>query len=173
MVGMLQALRHTALHHRLKAEGRLYENTTSGDNLSVPNFRTTLPRSVLVKGYCDLLQSLYSPEAYFTRTLRSLEIWKTRKPQVPAKLGWDLKIKGFFGGLWHLGVKSHYKWPFWKTLATIVTRHWREPVKIVHGFSILLAGRHMVNYTEFLTARYRQLDPALLEDPVPVTSAVS
>ena len=80
MVGMLQALRHTAMHIRLKKEGRLYENTTTGDNLSVPNFRTTLPRAELVKGYCDLLQSLYSPDAYFKRALRSIEIWQTRKP---------------------------------------------------------------------------------------------
>ena len=173
MVGMLQALRHTALHHRLQSEGRLYENSTTGDNLSVPNFRTTLPRSVLVKGYCDLLEKLYSPQAYFKRSLRSLEIWKTRKPQAPAKLGWDLKVKGLLGGLWHLGVKSHYKLAFWKTLATIVTRYWREPVKVVHGFAILLAGRHMVTYTELLTNRYRQMDPALLEDPVPATVSVS
>lgn len=172
MVGMLQALRHTALHIRLKKEGRLYENTTTGDNLSVPNFRTTLPRKELVEGYCDLLESLYSPDAYFTRALRSIEIWQTRKPQVPAKIGWDLKIKGLFGGLWHLGVKSHYKMAFWKALTTILVRHWRQPVKVVHGFSILLAGRHMVNYTETLTTRYRAMDPALLEDPVPVSSAV-
>ena len=124
-------------------------------------------------GYCDLLEQLYSPQAYFKRALRSLQIWQTRKPQAPPKLGWDLKIKGFFGGLWHLGVKSHYKLPFWKALATMMTRHWREPVKVVHGFSILLAGRHMVNYTELLTSRYRQMDPTLLEDPTPVTVSVS
>lgn len=169
MVGMLQALRHTALHHRLQKEGRLYENTTTGDNLSVPNFKTTLSRRTLVTGYCDLLEKIYSPKAYFKRALRSMEIWRTRKPQKPAQHPWDLKIKGFLGGIYYLGIKSHYKLEFWKSLAIMVARWWREPTKIVHGYSILLAGRHMIEYSEKLTARYRALDLDQLEDPVPVT----
>lgn len=167
MVGMLQALRHTALYHRLQKEGRLDEHTT-GDNAAVPNFRTTLPRPALVKGYCDLLESIYSPQAYFKRALRSMEIWKTRKPQKPARHDSDLRVRGFLGGLWSLGFKSRYKMLFWKSLATLVARWWREPTKIVHGFSILLAGRHMIDYSATLVERYRALDLSLLDDPVPV-----
>ena len=172
MVGMLQALRHTALHHRLQSEGRLYPDSTTGDNLSVPNFRTTLPRATLVKGYCDLLEKLYSPEAYFRRAIRSLELWGPQKPQQPAKLGWDLKIKGFLGGLYHLGIKSNYKLPFWKALGTMVARWWNQPTKLVHGYSVLLAGRHMIEYSELLTSRYRSMDLSLLEDPAPVPISV-
>ena len=170
MVGMLQALRQTALHDRLRKEGRLYPDSTSGDNLSLPNFRTNLSREAMVKGYCDLLEKLYSPQAYFGRAMRSLELWQTRKPQTPAKLGWKLKVTGFFGGIWHLGWKSHYRTQFWRALFQLVTRWWREPTKVVHGYSVLLAGRHMISYAELLVNRYRSAH--IVDEPVPTPAIV-
>ena len=164
MVGMLQALRHTALHDRLRKEGRLYPDSTSGNNLSLPNFQTNLSRQAMVTGYCRLLDQLYSPEAYFRRALRSLEIWQTHKPQTPAKLSWKFKVRGFLGGLWHLGVRSHYRALFWASLIKMTVRWWREPVKVVHGFSVLLAARHMLSYAESLAQSYRALD--LVDEPV-------
>ena len=49
-----------------------------------------------------------------------------------------------------------------------MARWWREPTKIVHGFTVLLAGRHMIDYSATLVSRYRALDLSRLEDPVPV-----
>lgn len=170
MVGMLQALRHTALHERLQKEERLYPDSTTGDNLSLPNFRTTLSRRTLAAGYCDLLDKLYSPAAYFKRSLRSMELWRTRPPQTPPKLDWKFKLTAFLGGVWHLGFRSHYKAQFWSALIQLVLRWWREPAKMQHGFSVLLAARHMVQYSDYLTKLYRSVE--VVDDPVTVPITV-
>lgn len=169
MVGMLQALRHTALHERMQKEHRLYPDSTSGNNLSMPNFKTNLSRRSLVMGYCRLLDRLYSPSAYFQRALRSIELWHTRKPQTPPRLKPAFKLRGFLSGLWYGGVKSNYKALFWKSLFGLLARAWREPVKLQHGFCMLLAARHMVGYASSLTRLYRSAD--LVDEPLPVATS--
>ncbi len=168
MVGLLQALRHTALHQRMASEGRLYPRSTTGDNLSMPNFKTTqLTRPQIAAGYGDLVESLYTPKAYFRRALRSLELWQTQPLQKPPKLPWSFKAKAVAGALWHLGVKSDYKWEFWKTLATVLWRWGANPTKLSHAFSVLLSARHMVQYSRYLVERYRTLSFEVEPEPLP------
>lgn len=158
MVGLLHALRNTALYDRLKKEDRLLPEGSSGDNLSLPNFRTVLSPHQLVGGYAFLLRKLYSPKAYFQRALRSLEQWKPRSPQRPPKVSWRFALRGFLGGIWHLGLRSHYRAEFWRTFASMLWRWWWDPVRMYHGFSILLAGRHLISYSETLIGRFRQAE---------------
>ena len=165
MVGMLQALRHTALYHRLQKEGRLLPET-SGNNLSLPNFRTTMSRKLMVQKYCDLLEQLYQPRAYFERSLRSLRLWKPRPPQAAAQLDWRFKIRAALGGLWALGVKSSYRWEFWRAMRKVLWMSLGHPLRLHHGFSVLLAALHMVAYSERLVAGYRAME--IPEDPEPV-----
>ena len=81
MAGMLQAPPTTPLYDRMKAEGRLIEDSDSISNFSAPNFRTVMPLPTLLHGLSGLLADLYEPSAYFQRALRSLEVWKTRPSQ--------------------------------------------------------------------------------------------
>src|SRR5206468_12230296 len=65
MAGILQAPPTTALHARMKQEGRLIEDSEATTNFSPPNFRTVLPLPVLLRGLSGLLRALYEPERYF------------------------------------------------------------------------------------------------------------
>ena len=42
-------------------------------NFHAPNFRTVIPRPVLMNGFRETLLASYEPSAYFARVLRSLE----------------------------------------------------------------------------------------------------
>lgn len=66
MVGTLNAMPATELWQRLKREGRL-RTDFSGDNLAVPNFETKLPTLTLIRGYREVLCTLYSPKGFFAR----------------------------------------------------------------------------------------------------------
>ena len=170
MVGMLQALRHTALSDRLRKEGRMYTQTSStGNNLSMPNFRTTMSRTVMVRGYCDLIEKLYSPKNYFARAMRSLALWRTRETQKPPKISWRFKLAGVLGGIWHLGIKSDFRLIFWKSLAELVLRYWRDDAKMYHGYSVLVTGLHMTTYARSLVSQYRAAD--IVDDPEPALVA--
>ena len=173
MVGMLQALRHTALSDRLRKEGRLYANgkSSTGDNLSLPNFRTTMSRKTMVTGYCNLIERLYAPKTYFARVMRSMELWRTRPAQKPPKMTVGFQVKGVLGGLWHLGCLSSYRGEFWKSLIQLLVRYWREPAKIHQGFSALVAGLHMISYAKSLVQLYR--NAVIVDDPEPVLAATS
>lgn len=70
MVGLLWAIKGTELHDRLRAEGRLTEETASGNNVAAAlNFVPRLDRAVLLAGYKRVLTSLYDPSLrnYFRR----------------------------------------------------------------------------------------------------------
>ena len=90
MIGMLQAPPTTPLYDRMKAEGRLIEDSESITNFSAPNFRTVMPLPTLLQGMSGLLADLYEPGAYFQRALRSLEVWKPKPSQTePDTPAWD------------------------------------------------------------------------------------
>jgi radical SAM superfamily enzyme YgiQ (UPF0313 family) len=69
MVGMLQAIPTTPLHHRLKAAGRLVE---SDDNCNIVPAQMT--RDELREGYWELVRRLYTPEAFLDRYFRSYRL---------------------------------------------------------------------------------------------------
>jgi radical SAM superfamily enzyme YgiQ (UPF0313 family) len=68
MVGMLQAIPRTPLHERLRRENRLVEEDPNCN--FVPH---QMSRAELRHGYWDLLQRLYSPEAFFERYFKVYE----------------------------------------------------------------------------------------------------
>ncbi len=75
MIGLLTALPKTKLYERLEREGRLYGNS-NGNNVSstAMNFRPVLPEQLIADGYRKVLKSIYSPERYFERCLKLLEL---------------------------------------------------------------------------------------------------
>jgi radical SAM superfamily enzyme YgiQ (UPF0313 family) len=78
MVGLLVALAGTPLYHRMRTTGRLRESSAemSVDQCGYTNIETVLPRRAVLEGYRRVMQTLYSPERYFERSLRSLERMK-------------------------------------------------------------------------------------------------
>jgi radical SAM superfamily enzyme YgiQ (UPF0313 family) len=149
LVNFLHAVPQTALHTRMQREGRLIDYTVSSGDDAPPNFRTILPPHVLLRGFQKTLTSIYDPTNYFERAWRSLQAWQTRKCQRPAQQPGLVEItKIMLRSIWHQGLRSSYRLPYWKYLLRLVTRCSTDPVKIWMGSTILIAGHHFIPYAK-------------------------
>jgi radical SAM superfamily enzyme YgiQ (UPF0313 family) len=147
MAGMLQAPPTTPLYDRMKKEGRLLEDSEGTSNFSAPNFLTSMPLPTLLRGLSGLLFDLYTPEAYFDRGFRSLQLWNPRPNQKPpdGPMLDDLRLLG--RSMWTQGVRSSYRRAYWKFLWRMLRNYSNHPAKLWMGFMILLAGHHFLIYT--------------------------
>ena len=147
MAGMLQAPPTTPLFDRMKAEGRLIENSEAISNFSAPNFRTAMPLPTLLRGLSRLLADLYEPKVYFQRALRSLEEWKPRPCQKPtdSTLLYDLRLLA--KSIWTQGVKAAYRREYWAFFGTLIRRYKNSPAKMWMGLSLLITAHHFLIYS--------------------------
>ena len=146
MVGMLQAPPTTPLYDRMKAEGRLIEDSDSITNFSAPNFRTVLPLPTLLDGLSGLLADLYKPSAYFERALHSLEVWQTKPRQTVPDTPLRHELRLMASSMWAQGVMSGYRRAYWSFLWTVVHRYRSDPVKLGMGLGLLVAAHHFLIY---------------------------
>ena len=151
MAGMLQAPPTTPLFDRMKAEGRLIENSEAISNFSAPNFRTTMPLPTLLRGLSRLLADLYDPRTYFQRALRSLQAWQPRPFQKPKYTPFLYELRIVTSSIWTQGVRSTYRGEYWSFLGTLLRRHRRSPAHIWMGFSLLLAAHHFLVYSRHVS----------------------
>ena len=146
MAGMLMAPPTTALYDRMKKEGRLFEDSEATSNFSAPNFRTIMPLDSLIHGFSRLLLDLYSPQAYFDRAWRSLQLWQTRPTQKPPDLPISYNLRLLARSIWTQGVRSSYRAAYWKFLGRIMRNYTGTPAKLWMGMMIVLAGNHFLVY---------------------------
>lgn len=158
MLGFLEAVPQTPLYDRLLKEGRLIQDKWRS-NFDPPNFRTRLPITVLVGGVRDTLQSLYSPSAFYDRSLRSLAYWKPRECQKPPAAPMLALITMVFRCLWYQGITSNYRKAWWKFMFQLVRRWALVPMKLWWGCALLTSGHHFIQYgsevVEHLNAELR------------------
>jgi radical SAM superfamily enzyme YgiQ (UPF0313 family) len=154
LVNFLHALPHTALHARMQREGRLIEGSISSRDGTAPNFRTVLSPEVLLKGYQKTISAIYDPTNFYERAWRSLQVWQTRNGQRPAQQPGLIDVaKIMLSSIWHQGLKSSYRRPYWKFLLRLVTQFYASPAKIWIGFTILIAGHHFIPYAQEVVQR--------------------
>jgi len=124
MVGLLFALPNTQLTRRLEAEGRLFpdhdiDDEMGGDQCTTGlNFETKRPRTEVLADFRQVVDSIYTPEAYFGRVRRvgrQLDmsgangaihlstLWRDIKQL--SQLAWRLTVK-----------KPEFRGYFWKNL---------------------------------------------------------
>lgn len=119
MVGLLLALPNTQLFRRLKSEGRIL-NEGHGDNMDLRlNFIPKMNAQRLVQGYRDILNRIYTPDAYYERVLRFLDRYKhpNHRPRVFAD---------YFSvarSILQQGILSESRNSYWKFLATAALRY--------------------------------------------------
>jgi radical SAM superfamily enzyme YgiQ (UPF0313 family) len=164
MVGLLQAPPTTPLYDRMLKQGRLLtEGATS--NFSPPNFKTILPLPVLLKGFRETLNSLYSPAAFYDRAYRSLALWKIASQQ-KASFPYNerhgrLGIVGIMiRSIFHQGIRSSYRKAYWKFFIRLLGRWFFNPLKLSMGFLILISGHHFIRYARTVVA---QLESELIK----------
>jgi radical SAM superfamily enzyme YgiQ (UPF0313 family) len=123
MFGMLQALPHTGLWHRLEKEGRLRVDTKQDINQSsLINFVPTRPVEEIAQEYVEAFWTLYDAENFLDRTYRCF--LKLGAPQNPAPFKFPdlVDLKALAIVVWRQGFKRKTRWKFWHHLFGIM-RH--------------------------------------------------
>ncbi|MFH1965326.1 MAG: DUF4070 domain-containing protein [Acidobacteriota bacterium] len=114
MVGLLNAAPNTRLWNRLKSENRLLPGATGDNTDGTINFIPRMEKDVLVKGYRQIMRTIYSPRFFYQRVSKFLEEYKPRyRRKFNAR-----ELKGFLKSLFFLGVLGNgaSQWYYWKMM---------------------------------------------------------
>lgn len=112
MVGLLNAIPQTRLWHRLKAEGRLLNDSTGENTDGSLNFVPKISREKLIAGYKKILSSIYSPNNYYQRIETFL---KSYNPTVRSRISWE-SINALIKSMWKIGIMSKARLLYWKLI---------------------------------------------------------
>ena len=140
MVGLLTALPGTQLTRRLEREGRMEEHA-SGDQFGIPNFRTRMDRHELVKGYGQLLASLYEPTAFYERCRRVIQ--RRGRSAGHWRLPSLSDLRTLWMSIWRHGIVGPARRAYWGLLAAAV----RQPHNFRRAISLAVVGEHLRRYT--------------------------
>jgi len=141
MIGILGAPPHTSLYRRLLKENRLRAHF-SGDQFGLTNVITRLPVAQMMAGYRQVLESLYSPEAFFQRCRENIERWRP-----PAGAPRPLVFRDFLAALRAIrgqGLTGSYRRAYWRFLTWVIRHH---PRMLKRALSQAAAGHHYILYT--------------------------
>ncbi len=138
MVGLLNAPPDTKLYQRLAKEDRLLSNS-SGDNTDFSmNFVPKMDPQTLVKGYKEVVTTIYSPKCYSKRVMNFLREFK-----LPKKRPFHLRsvyIVALLKSILFLGIKEKERSYYWKLFFWSLFRHPRLfPLAItfaIFGFNL-------------------------------------
>jgi radical SAM superfamily enzyme YgiQ (UPF0313 family) len=139
MVGLLQAPPGTQLYERLKQAGRLFEQM-SGDNVDgTTNIIPVMNLEALRTGYRNVLQHIYSPEAYYQRVKTFLREYKPPKVKVPLDLKYISNyLLAFIRSIGRLGIVGKDRVQYWKLFFwTLIRRPRAFPLAItfaIYGY---------------------------------------
>jgi hypothetical protein len=171
MINFLHAVPRTALHERMKEEGRLFGSSVHNSDSTPPNFRTTLPSAVLLKGFQETIASIYNPTKFYERALRSLQNWESKNCQRPAHqptLGGLFKI--VLRSIWHQGLMSSYRRAYWKYFLQVIPRYAANRAKLWMGATLLVSGHHFIPYAKEVAQRLEGEIRKIGNEPQPIAS---
>jgi radical SAM superfamily enzyme YgiQ (UPF0313 family) len=125
MIGLLQAIPHTQLSRRLKAEGRLLEGLGSTGNITLEgiNFIPTgeMTKREYLENYREIVREIYRPEAYFERVLPALLDLKAGAPLGALRRHGATLLAVLLKESYHLGFRAKtIRRYFWKALWRIL-----------------------------------------------------
>ena len=141
MVGMLNALPQTRLWHRLKAEGRLLQDTSGENTDGSLNFVPKMGKEKLMEGYKKILSTIYSPKQYYQRIDTFI---KHYKPTVKSRIS-KKDIKAFLKSVWRIGILSNSRLRYWKLiLKTSITKKKAFPTAV----ELAILGLHFEKITK-------------------------
>jgi len=112
MVGLLNAPKGTQLYQRLMSEGRMTE-AFDGDNTNFTiNFVPKMDKDLLVRGYQDIVTTIYSPKYYYERVLLFLQDFDDNK--VGSEKFNMTNIIAFCRSMVLLGIIGKERYYYWK-----------------------------------------------------------
>jgi radical SAM superfamily enzyme YgiQ (UPF0313 family) len=114
MVGLLNVLKGTKLHHRLEKENRLLTEVTGDNTDCTVNFVSKMNNDVLIDGYKKIMATIYSPSYYYARVKKFLREYK---PLNRGAFRFDFThLAAFFRSIVSLGILGKERFHYWKLL---------------------------------------------------------
>ncbi len=114
MMGILVAPRGSALHERMIKEKRLMGEIT-GDNVGIStNFIPKMDPKILISGYKNLVNKLYSPKNYYDRLKKFLSVYKLQKLS-KQKIDFN-DVRAFLRTIFVIGIFGKERREYWKIL---------------------------------------------------------
>ena len=145
MVGLLNAPLGTRLFKRLKSENRLL-NSGSGDNMDGSiNFIPKMNYQKLIKGYKEVLDTIYSQKVYYERVKLFLQEYKPTIKK-PIKISFN-DLKAFLKISWKLGIMEKGKLYYWKLFFLSIFKH---PQKFSLSMTLAVYGFHFRRIVEMI-----------------------
>ena len=136
MVGLLNAPRGTALFQRMKSENRLVGGPTCDNMDGSTNLIPKMGYQQLIKGYKEVLETIYDPKVYYERI-------KTLLEQYPAGISIKrirmVDVKAFLRSLWQLGLIEKGRRYYWKLLFLSTFKY---PGKLSLAMTMAVYGSH-------------------------------
>jgi len=137
MVGLLNAPTGTRLFDRLKSEKRLLKLFTGNNMDGSINFIPAMNYQKLIKGYKNILETIYSPKNYYERVKTFLHEYKIPIKK-PVRINFD-QIKALLRSCWILGILDDGKRYFWKLFFLGLFKH---PAKFPVAITLAIYGFH-------------------------------
>ncbi len=136
MVGLLNAVRGTALYRRLQKENRLLTDA-SGDNTDCSiNFMPKMRYEALIDGYKRIVRTIYSPDYFYARVKKFLAEYKP--PHIGLSKLQFHDVKAFIMSIVVLGIKGKERFYYWRLFLWCVTSRPRlTPLAVtfaIYGF---------------------------------------
>jgi radical SAM superfamily enzyme YgiQ (UPF0313 family) len=128
MVGMLQAIPHTQLSRRLKAERRLLETLSSTGNHTIEGINFIpigeMTKRHYLEEYRGLVRWIYEPERYFARVLPGLLELRAQAPLPVLRRHGAKLVSVLLKEAYHLGIRAKpIRARFWKTLLQVLFKN--------------------------------------------------
>ena len=142
MVGLLTAAPSTRLYRRLRAEGRLSEESSGNNTHDLRlNFVPKMDLAKLLAGYKRVLAEIYKPDRYFDRCLKLLKSLKTHRTSRRRVRGTELRA--FVLSLLRQTF-SRYSWAYWRFL---VRGFLAKPAMLAEAVTMAVKGHHFFKIT--------------------------
>jgi radical SAM superfamily enzyme YgiQ (UPF0313 family) len=158
MVGLLNAPPDTRLWRRLEKENRLLPSGTGDNTDGTTNIIPKMGFELLVNGYKQILQAIYTPKNYYERILTFFKEYQPNQ-----KVGRKFKLEfyhltGLIKSTLILGIRDSARLHYWKLmLATL----WRYPRLISLSITLAVQGFHFRKVYE--KVKRIKVDESLLE----------
>ena len=137
MVGLLQAPYGTRLYERLKKEGRLVTESSGNNTDGTTNIKPKMDSDLLHEGYRSILQTIYSPRAYYERIRTFLSEYKRPIIKRPP-LSWNY-VGAFLRSMVVLGVRGKERLEYWRLFVwTLLHR----PKLFPDAITLAIYGHH-------------------------------
>jgi radical SAM superfamily enzyme YgiQ (UPF0313 family) len=138
MVGLLNVPQGSRLYYRLKKEKRLLDDSSGNNTDFSLNFVPKMKREALLRGYEQILRTIYSPRHFYERVITFLKEYRARqiRKKIYFKFGY---IHAFLKSLWLLGIKNKGRFYYWKLIFWTLAR---RPRFIGFAISFAIYGFH-------------------------------